>query len=380
MNDQSRSRVPRVAVCAAGEIFGGVERHVLDLAAAWGDTHGEPPMLLLFHDAETAAIAREKGLSPIILTGRQKYDPAPGLGMGDILGRNRIEVVHAHGYRAAVTCLLASRRHRFAVVKTEHGKVEAGRWSNPRGLRMRLNTMADVWATRRLGAGICYVTDDLARHFAGMHSGLDRRTIRNGVAPLDRTEMRRPEELRPDCFNVLIAGRLAPVKGIDQAIAALPLADPGREVRLVIAGDGPSAEQLREQASGLGVGDRIDFLGFRRDIFDFMAHADALLMPSLHEGLPYVLLEAMSLGTPILAAAVGGLAEVLSDEVTGLLFPPADPGAIAASLTRLVRDPDLARRIGIAAAVEQREAYTLERMAAQYARAYAAAAGSSTGG
>ncbi len=374
MNDLSRSAVPRIALCAAGELFGGVERHVLDLASAWRDSTGEAPLLVLFHEAETAARAREAGLDPLVLVGRQKYDPAPGRGLGDVLKQKGVDVVHAHGYRAAVTCLLSRRRHRFAVVKTEHGKVESGNWRNTRGLKLRLNSMADVWATRRLDAEVCYVTDDLRRHFDKLHGGLSRRTIPNGIVPLDRSDRARPAELEAGYFNFVIAGRMAPVKGIDQALTALSLVDPREKLRLVIIGDGPAAAELKDLAGSLGVDDRVRFLGFRRDVYDFLAHADALLMPSLHEGLPYTLLEAMSLGAPVLASRVGGLAEVLQDGITGLLFPAADPEALRNACLRIAGDPDLARRIGVAAAVEQRSRFTLDGMLAGYRAAYTKAA------
>ena len=96
-------------------------------------------------------------------------------------------------------------------------------------------------------------------------------------------------------------------------------------------------------------------------------------MPSLHEGLPYTLLEAMSLGVPAIASRVGGLAEVLRDGETGLLVEVGDVDGIASALSHLAGDAAFARRLGEAAAREQREKYTLERMVSEYLEVYAEA-------
>jgi glycosyltransferase involved in cell wall biosynthesis len=119
----------------------------------------------------------------------------------------------------------------------------------------------------------------------------------------------------------------------------------------------------------------VTFHGFRRDVDALMAHSDALLMSSLHEGLPYTLLEAMSLELPTVASDVGGLAEVLRHEETGLLVPVGDVGGLANALERLGRDADLRRTLGTNAAREQRRAYTLQAMGEGYLEAYATALG-----
>ena len=116
------------------------------------------------------------------------------------------------------------------------------------------------------------------------------------------------------------------------------------------------------------------FHGFQREILDWIAHLDALLMPSLHEGLPYTLLEAMSLGVPAIASRVGGLAEVLRHGETGLLVEVGDAAGLAGALAKLAGDPGYGREMGEAAAREQRERYTLDRMVDDYLAVYAAAA------
>ncbi len=363
----------RTAFCAAGELFGGVERLLLGLGAALA-ADGPPPPLILFHDAELAAQARAQGWRPTILPARHRYDPALGRELAEILEREGVAVVHAHGYKAVLACLLARRHHRFAVVKTEHGRREPRPGDPLRGLRMRLNLGLDAWATRRLDAVVAYVTEDVRAHFAGAHRGLVRRTVVNGIAPLEPADAARPAELFREGFQVGIVGRVAPVKGIATALAALALPEAPRDLILHVVGDGPERPSLEREAARLGLADRVLFHGFRRDARDWLAHLDALLMPSRHEGLPLALLEAMALGTPVVASRVGGLAEVLRDGETGLLVPPGDPAALLAAWRRLAADPALARRIGDAARDEQRRRYSIDRVVADYADLYAEAA------
>jgi glycosyltransferase involved in cell wall biosynthesis len=93
-------------------------------------------------------------------------------------------------------------------------------------------------------------------------------------------------------------------------------------------------------------------------------------MPSLHEGLPYTLLEAMALGTPVIASRVGGLAETLQDGATGLLIEPGDTLALADAIRKLIADPSLRARLGDAAQRLQRANYSLEAMAGGYLDVY----------
>jgi glycosyltransferase involved in cell wall biosynthesis len=114
----------------------------------------------------------------------------------------------------------------------------------------------------------------------------------------------------------------------------------------------------------------VTFHGFRPNSFDYIAHADALLMPSLYEGLPYTALEAMSLGTPLIASRVGGLAEILKDGQTALLVEPRNTSQLAAAVAKLARDEPLAGRLRAAAADDVAARFSASAMARQYLEAF----------
>jgi glycosyltransferase involved in cell wall biosynthesis len=360
-----------IAIIAAGELFGGAERHVLGLGAFLRD-RGLQPQVILFHDRELAARCRADGLPVSILPVANSYDPTGPRHLDELLTATGARLVHVHGYRAAVNAALAPTVR--PMVCTMHGQGEPS-WRTPTAyLKDQIYRKAEAWACRRRHAVICCVTDDLRRRHAHRYRGLDVRTVHNGIEPLDRTTMPQPDPpLVPGRLHAVAVGRLTRVKGLGFAIEALSHLPAGHPWQLDLVGDGGLHDELAALASRLGVADRVTFHGFRRDIEALMATCDALVMPSLHEGLPYTLLEAMSLGLPVVASNVGGLAEVLRHEETGLLVPVGDTQALAGALDHLGRDPDRRAALGRAAAEIQRSRYNLEAMGEGYLEGYVVA-------
>ena len=363
----------KLAVCSQGELFGGVERHILDLVS-FVERRGNPrPTTILFHDRELAERLRAMGHEPFIPRGRHRYDLSLVGQVRDHLAADRVDIVHAHGYKATVVCGLARRGQRWSLIKTEHGKLEATLASPVRWLKSRSSFGFEQWITRRHVDHVCYVTQDIADAFAPKHRGLARSTVANGIDPLSRADYPRPSELQTDRFNVGVVGRVTNVKGIDFAVAALGRPQVPDHVVLHIVGNGPLEETLRAQAAAAGLAERVVFHGFRRDIYDFLAHLDALLMPSHHEGLPYTLLEAWSLGRPIVASRVGGLAEVLREGPGIHLVDVGDVPAIAVALAHLAAGSP-------AANVPEPCPLTLEAMGGRYLEIMADAVGQTGGG
>lgn len=233
----------------------------------------------------------------------------------------------------------------MSVVKTEHGLME----TIGTDLRARAKSLAylasDTLATHRLNAAVAYVTQDLRSRFTTLHKGLRRQVVHNGIGTLDRADTSRPVAYAPEQRNVLLLGRLESVKGIEFALRALSIPGTPGDIHLHIVGDGPAREDLVTLSQQLQVRPRVHFHGFRTDVNDFLAHADLLLMPSLHEGLPYTLLEALAFHIPVIASDVGGLREVLEHDKTALLIPSKDPSAISHALHRLFAEPGLRERI-----------------------------------
>ena len=164
--------------------------------------------------------------------------------------------------------------------------------------------------------------------------------------------------LAPDDFAMLSVGDLIPRKNQAAIVQALHLL-PGN-VRLIVCGEGPERGSLLELAKGLGVADRVSLLGFRDDMADVMAACDCLVFPSIHEGLPVSVMEAMAAGLPVVASDIRGIEpDLLSDRESGLVLPEATPGAIASAVSELMKDAGLRDRL-IRGSVESVRRFGLE--------------------
>jgi glycosyltransferase involved in cell wall biosynthesis len=183
------------------------------------------------------------------------------------------------------------------------------------------------------------------------------RVVHNGIllAPYEH----QVQHTAGNTFIVLTVARLDAQKGhryLLEAAAQLP------GVSFVMAGAGPEEESLQRQAAEFGVADRVSFLGHRDDVPVLLAGCDLFVLPSLFEGLPLAILEAMAAGKPVISSAVGGAPEVIVEGETGLLVPPADAATLAAGIRSLAADPNRRRRMGAAGRARVREMFSAETM------------------
>jgi glycosyltransferase involved in cell wall biosynthesis len=185
--------------------------------------------------------------------------------------------------------------------------------------------------------------------FAAEWRGVDGDRVEVLPNPVEVPELGNRDELRRrhglDGPTLVFAGRLAPVKSLDSAIEALRQVD---GVSLLVAGDGPERAGLERLAEGLPV----RFLGPqpRETVLELFAAADAVLLPSSWENFPHAVVEGLAVGTPVIATAVGGVTEIVTDGVNGLLVPRGDVGAMAEAIRRFFGDDALRERLRGAAA------------------------------
>jgi len=144
-----------------------------------------------------------------------------------------------------------------------------------------------------------------------------------------------------------VVARLEPEKGHRNLVAAMPaILRSAPDAWLAVVGEGSQADALRAQEATLDVASRVVFTGRRDDVVALTADLTIAVMPSLREAQGISILEAMALRRPVVATTVGGIPEVVTDGVDGLLVPPADPAALAKAVGRLIRDPELRARVG----------------------------------
>ena len=187
-----------------------------------------------------------------------------------------------------------------------------------------------------------------------------------------REEVRAAEALPTDQFILASIGRPRPQKGYDILIDAFGrLAPSYPKAQLLFVGDGPDRPFLQEKANQLGLSERVTFLGDRIDIPRLLPALDIVVLPSRHEGMPNVALEAMAAGLPVVATTVGGIPEVVDRARTGLLVPPENPAELASALCTILENPDLARKMGASGRQRIEENFDIQQTVARTEQLYA---------
>jgi len=245
--------------------------------------------------------------------------------------------------------------------------------------KARRYVAVERWLARRTTAIVA--VSEQVRRFLADQLRMDRSAIQlveNGIA-IEPANQDRVAALRGRV--ALPAGRLAivtvasltPKKGHGDLFQAVPLlVSRGVDCALLLAGDGPERPRLEALAASLGIEDRVHFLGVQPHVADVLATADLFVLPSIVEGLPLAMLEAMAAGAPVVATAVGGVPDVIVNGDSGLLVAPRSADAIADAVARLAGDEALRTRLALRARAVVAERFTerrhLETLAALYRR------------
>lgn len=349
---------------------GGAERVVVDLSNELAARH-EMSVICTLRAGELAS-QLDRAIRLVVLAGHAGNDLRRPFRLARELRRAAADAVHCHHWGAFLDCALAGVLARVPVmVHTAHGlypPVPAGRWSAiKRALRHRAERLATYYCRR-----IVVVTDALIED-AQARVGIPARylcTIQNGIRVDGATSMPHPAS---DAFTFICVARLAAVKNLPMLIRAFALACRQRpRLRLTITGDGPLRAELEAAAAASGAGERIAFTGFQADVAGMLGQADAFVLPSLAEGMPVSVLEAMRARLPIIATRVGGLPDMVADGVTGLLVDSDKDAALAAAMVRLAGAPDEARAMGEAGYRRLQARYGIAAMVSSYERLYRA--------
>ncbi|MFL6280850.1 MAG: glycosyltransferase [Vicinamibacterales bacterium] len=272
------------------------------------------------------------------------------------LRTHEIDILHTHRYKDTVLGTVAAKLAGVSkVVRTVHGLPEPLRgWER---MRFRAYGALETMALRTFADRVIAVSEDLAQSLrtAGhrrsavmaIHNGIDLSQVRS---TRDAGDVRRELGLPADAVGFGTLGRLSAVKGQASLLrAAQRVLRQEPNARFLLVGDGPLYHDLVTTAIRLGIDHACVFAGARHDTPDLLAAMDVFVLPSLHEGIPMALLEAMALGKPVVATAVGGVPEIVSHRANGLLVAGRDDRALADSCLELARTPGLRVALGSAA-------------------------------
>lgn len=296
-----------------------------------------------------------EGVTPLFL-GRERWDPRA---LGDVLrliDERDIEVLHLAAFKSHILGrIAAAMKGRRAIIHL-HDTVPI-----PWPIRFALRRLANR-------TDLALAVSDPVGRFGVEQYGLDPRRVRtlhNAIdlsAPVPdstraRTSLLAELDLPDDSRLIGLIGRLAPMKGHEYAIRALPaVLEACPSARLVFCGEGPEHENLVVLARQLGVESAVVFAGQRSDVPSVLAALDLVVMPSMFgEGLPYAAIEAIAAGRAVVAFPTAGIPEVVPDDQAGLLVPIGDIDALSEALSRLLLDDTLRARLEAGAARHARQ-------------------------
>lgn len=314
-------------------------------------------------------VIRAMGVPVTILGKRRGIDLRLVWRLWRWLRNSKPQIVHTHLFTADTWGRLVARLAGVPLVFSTVHSVNS--WQ---GRVHRLVDRTLALFTTRLIACTAQVAEKLHNQ-----DGIDARrivTLANGV-DLQRFADVTPVDIERELGAsgggpwLAVLGRLEPVKGQAYLLECLALLrDQGIEFRCVLIGDGPERESLVEKVTRLQLADRVYLAGFRDEVPAWLAAIDVLVMPSRWEGLPMALLEAMALGKPVVAHAVGGIPDVVRDGQEGLLVPPHHPQQMMQALARLLGDAALRAQMGANALSRVRSHYSAEALARAYEKLY----------
>ncbi len=336
----------------SGDLWAGAE---VQTHALLSSLQQEPDLNLfavVLNEKKLAAQLRQAGVETLVVDEtRHGFAQIFKILKEKLSGRN-IDILHSHRYKENI---LAGRLKKAGLtrflVQTVHGTGE--QFKGLSLLKMKLYTFLNLRQTRRHFDRIIAVSYDIARHLQSKLPLEKVLTIHNAVdlgrlQPLrNATETRKALKISDTAPLLGTAGRLVPVKGYDIFLeAARIILQDKPQATFLIAGDGPLREALQQKAAALGIDGSVRFMGFREDILDIVNSLDIFIMSSHHEGIPMILLETMALKKPVVCTAVGGIKEIIEDNLSGLLVKPGDVKALALACLIILNRPETAVKIG----------------------------------
>jgi glycosyltransferase involved in cell wall biosynthesis len=299
--------------------------------------------------------------------------------MADVTKTVDFDVMHVHDWLAAFSGISFKHYMKKPMVLTVHS-TEVGRAQGLHSPDSFSINGIEWWSTYEANRVIVCsqsMKDEICNHFNIPEEKVD--VIPNAIdatkyqIPVDRSAVRQRYGVGWGEKLILCVGRLVPQKGIEYFIRAIPaIARRYPEAKYIVVGEGWSRDILEAEARASGQAHKITFTGFAsdKDVIELMTSADVLVVPSIYEPFGIVALEGMATGVPVVASQVGGLAEVIDHDRTGLFVYPRSPDSIAWGIDRILSDPDHAKWITENAKEKLHKAYSWEAVAMKTVEVY----------
>jgi glycosyltransferase involved in cell wall biosynthesis len=298
-----------------------------------------------------------------------RFDPRVIISLSQLIRKEKIDIIHTHGYKSDLLGLIAARLTRIKAIATPHG------FENAPNRKLQAFIRIGCMALRHFDS-VAPLSDDLMHDMRRIGVKQEQtQLIINGV-DLDEVERERNAQRPPLYGNtqekrIGYVGQLSHRKNVGDLIRAFDsLYSTFKQVRLLIIGDGPDRTRLIEISKSLPASDNVEFLGYRDDRLRLVKELDVFSMTSSLEGIPRGMMEAMGLGVPVAAYDIPGVNKLLIHGETGLLAPPGDIEALKRCWERILLDRDFAKTLGANGRRYIVEQFSAKRMAQEYTQLY----------
>jgi glycosyltransferase involved in cell wall biosynthesis len=336
---------------SGAEIDASIVTFIRNSKLRGAEAHAQPRGEANEHRSQNqfVAAALEAGVQVDLVDERFRFDPGVIARLRQIVEDRTPDIIQTHNVKSHFLMRASGLGRRFPWVAFHHGYTDTD-------LKMRAYNKLDRWSLPHADR-VVTVSRAFATQLERKGVRADRiRVLHNSVSfeKFDGVEAQSGDSLRlrlgisPGERVVLAVGRLSREKGHSVLMLAFKIllkSRPAESTRLVVVGDGPERRALLAAAESAGIADRVIFAGQVDDVRHYYKIADVMALPSYTEGSPNVLLEAMAAGVPIVATAVGGVPEIVTDGESALLTPAGDAPSLAAAISALLDDRELAREL-----------------------------------
>jgi len=366
-----------LAELAGSAGYGGGERY-LELLFEGLDRSRYRPLLITPEPGPFADKMKARGITTRLIRLEPLFNPLALLRLVLVLREERVTILQTHGARANVYGRLAGWLAGVpCVVSTVHNSIKDyevspfARWCYETALRVTAPLAHRlICVSEAIRRDVIQSCPAVAARAITIYNGVGRaRLQRNGQGVRVRAEWR--------CERgpvLVVVARLTEQKGHRYLLQALPaLLAQWPRLTCLFVGEGPCHESLQQAAERSGVRQACRFVGATEVVTDFYAAADVVVLPSLSEGCPFVVLEALAMGKPVVATRVNGVPEIIEEGRTGLLVEPRDAAALEQAIARMLRQPEEAARMALAGQAAVAARFTAERMVRETAAALEAA-------
>lgn len=349
----------------------GAENHFLKLCRNLDPAEIRTSVVVLVERGELACDFEALGIPVTLVKKKSRYDLSVVLRLREHLRRGAFDIVHTHLFTANFWGRLAALGLPPIVVSSAHNVVP-----KERPALVRVENLLDRLLSRKTTAIFC-VTGQVMQSMKA-DAGLPRHklvTIENGLpfpekSGRSKASARTMLDLPVEARVMAVIGRFSTQKNHGGFLEALEtVAKDHPDAVVLFVGEGELEPSVREQVAARNLTGHVRFLGQRRDIPEILEALDLLVVPSLWEGLPNVLLEAMAAGVPVVATAVGGIPDVLTHEKTGVICTP-EPGSLSQAIGWALSHPGEMERMAGAGSILIRERYDIKNTARRYTGFY----------